>query len=62
MSQSSVLSFSGLSSENWLETHGLVARKLTIMDALSATAVPHSPTYIPILGKHVTSKVFDEVN
>lgn len=62
MSQSSVLSFSGLSSENWLKTHGLVARKLTIMDALLATAVPHSPTYIPILGKHVTSKVFDEVN
>ncbi|EPQ05221.1 von Willebrand factor A domain-containing protein 3B [Myotis brandtii] len=53
--------FSGLASENWLKTHGLVARKLTIMDALSATAVPHSPTYIPILGKHVTSKVFDEV-
>ncbi|XP_036158174.1 von Willebrand factor A domain-containing protein 3B [Myotis myotis] len=53
--------FSDLSSENWLKTHGLVARKLTIMDALSATAVPHSPTYIPILGKHVTSKVFDEV-
>ncbi|XP_045443207.1 von Willebrand factor A domain-containing protein 3B [Pipistrellus kuhlii] len=53
--------FSGLTSENWLKTNGLVARKLTIMDALSVTAIPHSPTYIPILDKHVTSKVFDEV-
>ncbi|XP_036912725.1 von Willebrand factor A domain-containing protein 3B isoform X2 [Sturnira hondurensis] len=52
---------SGMSSANWLKTHGLVARKLTIMDALSVTAVPHSPTYIPILDKHVVSKVFDEV-
>lgn len=62
MSPSSVLSFSGWSSENWLKTNGLVARKLTIMDALSVTAIPHSPTYIPILDKHVTSKVFDEVH
>ncbi|ELK23202.1 von Willebrand factor A domain-containing protein 3B [Myotis davidii] len=41
-------------------SHPYDQEKLTIMDALSATAVPHSPTYIPILGKHVTSKVFDE--
>ncbi|XP_060464027.2 von Willebrand factor A domain-containing protein 3B isoform X2 [Panthera onca] len=50
-----------MSSENWLKTHGLVAKKLTIMDALSLTAVPHTPTYIPILDKYVVSKVFDEV-
>ena len=50
-----------MSSANWLKTHGLVARKLTVLDALSVTAVPHSPTYIPILDKHVVSKVFDEV-
>lgn len=54
-------SFSEVSSASWLQTHGLVARKLTIMDALSGTTVPHSPTYVPILDKHVTSKVFDEV-
>ncbi|XP_060043484.1 von Willebrand factor A domain-containing protein 3B isoform X2 [Erinaceus europaeus] len=51
----------GMSSEDWLKIHGLVAKKLTIMDALSAATVPHCPTYIPILGKKVVSKVFDEV-
>ncbi|EHB10600.1 von Willebrand factor A domain-containing protein 3B [Heterocephalus glaber] len=50
-----------MSSANWLQTHGLVAKKLTLMDALSVTAVPHSPTYVPILDKLVVSKVFDEV-
>ncbi|XP_027476221.2 von Willebrand factor A domain-containing protein 3B isoform X6 [Zalophus californianus] len=50
-----------MSSEKWLKTHGLVAKKLTVMDALSVTAVPHIPTYVPILDKHVVSKVFDEV-
>ncbi|KAM5227810.1 von Willebrand factor A domain-containing protein 3B [Ctenodactylus gundi] len=52
---------SEMSSVYWLQTHGLVAKKLTLMDALSVTAVPHVPTYIPILDKHVVSKVFDEV-
>ncbi|XP_066123884.1 LOW QUALITY PROTEIN: von Willebrand factor A domain-containing protein 3B [Saccopteryx bilineata] len=52
---------SGMSSASWLKTHGLVAQKLTIMDALSVTAVPHNASYIPILDKHVVSKVFDEV-
>lgn len=51
-----------MSSEDWLQVHGLVAKKLTIMDALSPTTVPHSPTYVPILDKHVVSKVFDEVS
>ncbi|XP_029793069.1 von Willebrand factor A domain-containing protein 3B isoform X4 [Suricata suricatta] len=50
-----------MSSENWLKTHGLVAKKLTLMDALSLAAVPHTPTYVPILNKYVVSKVFDEV-
>lgn len=31
------------------------------MDALAPTAVPHSTKYIPVLEKHVVSKVFDEV-
>lgn len=60
-SQSRVLSSAGMPSANWLKIHGLVAKKLTIMDALSMTAIPHSPTYVPILDKHVVSKVFDEV-
>nr|XP_020141856.1 von Willebrand factor A domain-containing protein 3B isoform X2 [Microcebus murinus] len=53
--------FLDVSSEHWLKTYGLVAKKLTIMDALSVTAVPHSSTYIRVLDKHVVSKVFDEV-
>ncbi|XP_074839385.1 von Willebrand factor A domain-containing protein 3B [Carettochelys insculpta] len=50
-----------MSSAHWLKTHGLVARRLTIMDALAPTAVPHSTKYIPVLDKYVVSKVFDEV-
>ncbi|XP_017673986.1 PREDICTED: von Willebrand factor A domain-containing protein 3B isoform X8 [Lepidothrix coronata] len=49
-----------ISSALWLKTHGLVARRLTIMDALAPTAVPHGTKYIPVLDKHVVSKVFDE--
>ncbi|XP_040440729.1 von Willebrand factor A domain-containing protein 3B isoform X1 [Falco naumanni] len=50
-----------ISSALWLKTHGLVARRLTIMDALAPTAVPHDTKYIPVLDKHVVSKVFDEM-
>ncbi|NXU25558.1 VWA3B protein, partial [Thalassarche chlororhynchos] len=50
-----------ISSALWLKTHGLVARRLTIMDALAPTAVPHGTKYIPVLDKHVVSKVFDEM-
>ncbi|XP_040511303.1 von Willebrand factor A domain-containing protein 3B isoform X2 [Gallus gallus] len=50
-----------ISSALWLKTHGLVARRLTIMDALAPTAVPHGTKYIPVLDKHVLSKVFDEI-
>ncbi|CAI5772132.1 DUF4537 domain-containing protein [Podarcis lilfordi] len=48
-------------SAKWLKTHGLVARRLTIMDALAPTAVPRTTKYIPILDKHVVSRVFDDV-
>ncbi|KAJ7319682.1 hypothetical protein JRQ81_019193 [Phrynocephalus forsythii] len=50
-----------ISSAQWLKTYGLVARRLTIMDALAPTAVPRTTKYIPILDKHVVSKVFDDV-
>lgn len=50
-----------MSSALWLKTHGLVARRLTIMDALTPTTVPHGIKYIPVLDKHVVSKAFDEV-
>ncbi|XP_030333383.1 von Willebrand factor A domain-containing protein 3B [Strigops habroptila] len=49
------------SSALWLKTHGLVARRLTIMDALAPTTVPHGTKYIPVLDKHVVSKVLDEI-
>ncbi|NXW22894.1 VWA3B protein, partial [Circaetus pectoralis] len=49
------------SSALWLKTHGLVARRLTIMDALAPTTVPHGTKYIPVLDKHVVSKAFDEI-
>ncbi|CAH1777455.1 unnamed protein product [Owenia fusiformis] len=50
-----------MSSKKWLGTHGLVARKLTILDALAPTIIPHTPKYVPILDKHVLSKVFDDI-
>ncbi|KAI1241718.1 hypothetical protein IHE44_0005206 [Lamprotornis superbus] len=50
-----------ISSALWLKTHGLAARRLTIMDALAPTTVPHSTKYIPVLDKHVVSKVFDKM-
>ncbi|KAM4702020.1 von Willebrand factor A domain-containing protein 3B [Discoglossus pictus] len=50
-----------MSSLRWLKTHGLVAKRLTIMDALAPTTVPHTAKYVPIIDKHVVSKVFDEV-
>lgn len=45
----------------WLAKHGLSAQKLTILDALSPTFIPHQPKYVPIINKHVMSKVFDDV-
>lgn len=50
-----------MSSKMWLSKNGLVARKLTILDALSPTMVSHKTKYVPILNKHVVAKVFDEV-
>ncbi|KAM8977452.1 von Willebrand factor A domain-containing protein 3B [Pelodytes ibericus] len=50
-----------ISSARWLKTHSLVARKLTIMDALAPTTVPHTAKYVPVLNKHILAKVYDEV-
>ena len=50
------------SSKIWLKKHGLVAKRLTILDALAPTLVPHRSKYIPILDKHVLARVFDEVS
>ncbi|NWZ44418.1 VWA3B protein, partial [Brachypodius atriceps] len=51
-----------VSSALWLKTHGLTARRLTIMDALAPTTVSQSTKYIPALDKHVVSKVFDKMS
>ncbi|MBN3299629.1 VWA3B protein, partial [Amia calva] len=50
-----------MSSARWLKVNGLVARRLTLVDALAPTAIPQTAKYVPILDKHVYSKVFDEV-
>ncbi|KAL8616726.1 hypothetical protein ACOMHN_017764 [Nucella lapillus] len=49
------------SSKQWLKRNGLVARRLTILDALSPTLVPHRSTYVPVLDKRVMARVFDEI-
>ncbi|XP_048855369.1 von Willebrand factor A domain-containing protein 3B-like [Brienomyrus brachyistius] len=46
----------------WLQTNSLVARRLTIMDALAPTIIRQKAKYIPILDTNVHSKVFDEVS
>lgn len=51
-----------MSSKMWLSKHGLAAKKLTILDALAPTFIPHSPKYVPIINKNVLSKVFDDVS
>ncbi|NWU28587.1 VWA3B protein, partial [Dyaphorophyia castanea] len=61
ISQSLFSSSLDISSALWLKTHGLAARRLTIMDALGPTTVPRSTKYIPVLDKHVVSKVFDKM-
>ncbi|KAM9264960.1 LOW QUALITY PROTEIN: von Willebrand factor A domain-containing protein 3B [Cariama cristata] len=50
-----------MSSALWLKTHGLVARRLTIMDVLAPTTIPHDTKYVPVLDKHVVSKVFEKM-
>lgn len=43
----------------WLEKNSLSALKLTLMDALGPSAIPHTAKDVPILNKKVTSKVFN---
>ena len=45
----------------WLEKNSLSALKLTLMDALGPSAIPHSPKTVPILNKKVSAKVFNSV-
>ncbi|XP_071510905.1 von Willebrand factor A domain-containing protein 3B-like [Diadema antillarum] len=50
-----------VSSKRWLKKNGLVAKKLTIYDALGGTMVKQKAKYVPILDKYVISQVFNEV-
>merc|ERR1712226_1236819 len=50
-----------MSSRKWLNANGLGAKKLTLLDALSPTFIPHKPKYVSIIDKHVGSKVFDDI-
>lgn len=50
-----------VSSKVWLKKNSLMAKRLTILDALSPTFVPHRSKYVPILDRHVVARVFDQV-
>ena len=51
-----------MSSKQFLARNGLAARKLTILDALAPTFIPHKTKYVPIIDKEVSSKVYDGVS
>lgn len=51
-----------MSSKRWLKKNGLIAKKLTIYDALGGTMVKQKAKYVPILDKYVISQVFNEVS
>ena len=46
---------------SWLQVHGLAACRLTILDALRPTVIEQQANFVPILNKHVSSRVFNEV-
>jgi len=46
---------------DWLLTHSLRAKRLTIFDALAPTAVKHRSVYVPIIGKTVHAKALADV-
>ncbi|XP_046543869.1 von Willebrand factor A domain-containing protein 3B-like [Haliotis rubra] len=50
-----------VSSKVWLKKNSLIAKRLTILDALSPTFVPHRSKYVPILDRHVVARVFDQI-
>ena len=55
----SVMSGAGavFSAKKWLAKYGLVAQKLTIMDALAPTVITQHPKYVGVLKKKVHAKV-----
>lgn len=54
----SVMSGKGVfSAKRWLAKYGLVAQKLTVMDALAPTVITQQPKYVGVLKKKVHAKV-----
>lgn len=52
---------SGSEMKRWIHENGIVAQKLTILDALAPTIINQKAKYVPALGKEVLSKVYGEV-
>ena len=46
---------------SWIEANSLLARDLTLIDALGPSLVPHDPTHVDIIDKDVRGKVFEDI-
>ncbi|XP_029651677.1 von Willebrand factor A domain-containing protein 3B-like [Octopus sinensis] len=47
--------------KEWLRHNSLRRKKLSLLDVLSSTCIPHGAKYIPVLNKHALTRVFKEV-
>ena len=47
--------------DRWLERNSLSALRLTLMDAFGPATIPHGSKHVPLLGKDVSSKVFNSL-
>ena len=50
--------FIGRLLREWLKKNSLVARHLTLMDALGPASVSHNPLHVPVLDKDISGKVY----
>lgn len=46
---------------SWIEANSLLARDLTLIDALGPSSVPHDSTHVDIIDKDVRGKVFEDI-
>jgi len=49
------------SNSEWLKTNNLKSQNLHLIQTLSSTSIKHSSTFLPIINRHVTAKVFADV-
>ena len=47
--------------QDWLKKNSLIAKRLTIIDALSKTLITQKPMSVPSIDKVVLSRVFDDI-